>query len=250
MSNLKTINRIFKYSTAVLSAALFFLSYFPAAASNTDEIIIVEKIEQNSNEISIAGGPELSSVETEFYTLAEKLTGSVTFDIESAERDSTETSVKRARIMVKDTQNVRVETNLPNGMEMIITSVKDDGWIFFPKTNMIMELKRNLKHGSKITDGNFINRFLTDRQSHIINKTSLAQGDYCFEIARKDGNKVVSYFFSKENIPQKITVIEKNKDSEEILIKNTIFGPIDDSYFIRPKNAFKMPVNEFPDFDY
>ncbi len=250
---IKIKNNLF-LSVLILSASFSFYSFFQPCAvcaqAADDDKIIVEKNESAEIELIKPSEEVLSTLETEFNYLTEKLSKNITFEIESASGATDETAIKRARIMVKDTQTVRIETALPNGMEMIITSAANDGWIYFPKTNTIMELKQNAKNKAAEVSGDFISGFLADRTAHIINKTSMPGGDFCYEIARKDGQKVVSYYFSKEEVPQKITIIEKNKASEEILIKKAEFGTMDDSIFSRPKNAFKMPVNEFPDFDY
>ncbi len=236
----------------VIILSTFFSFFHPCARANAadGDKIVVEKSESVEIELIKAPGESLSTLETEFNNLTDKLSRNITFEIENASWATDETIIKRARIMVKDTQTVRIETSLPNGMEMIITSADNDGWIYFPKTNMIMELKQNARNKAAEISGEFIIGFLADRAAHIINKTLMPGGDFCYEIARKDGQKVVTYHFSKEEMPQKITIIEKNKASEEILIKKAEFGAMDDSLFIRPKNAFKMPINEFPDFDY
>jgi outer membrane lipoprotein-sorting protein len=244
------INKNLFLRVIILSAFFSFLPPCVHANASDGDKIIVEKSE--SSEVGLITAPDeiLSAIETEFNNLTDKLSRNITFEIENASASTDETAVKRARIMVKDTQAVRIETSLPNGMEMIITSTGGDGWIYFPKTNTIMELNKNARSKAAEVGGDFLSGFSADRAGHIINKTLMPHGGFCYEIARKDGRKVVTYHFSKEDIPQKITIIEKNKNSEEILIKKADFGVIDDSLFIRPKNAFKMPFNEFPDFDY
>ncbi len=244
------INNILFLRVIIIPAFFFFLApCIHVKASNGDKII-VEKSQSVEVELIGESNEILSTAEIEFNNLTAKLCENITFEIESASGITGETAVKRAKIMVKDTQSVRIETWLPNGMEMIITSAGGDGWIYFPKTNMIMELNKNAKGKAAKVGGDFLSGFSADRAGHIINKTSMPNGGFYYEIARKDGQKVVTYHFSKEDMPQKITIIEKNKNSEEILIKKADFGAIDESLFVRPKNAFKMPVNEFPDFDY
>jgi outer membrane lipoprotein-sorting protein len=234
----------------IITAAGLMALLFCAGAAAEDEKIAVEKTGDAPNQAE--GMPQLamSTLEAEFDGLAGSFAQDVSFEIESVSSDTAETISRRAKIFVKDTATVRIETSLPGGIELIVTHAGGEGWIYFPKTNMIMELKNA---GSKLAEkagGDFLAGFAANRAGHVINKTECADGSRRYEIADKSARKVVSYDFSKDEIPQRITVVEKNRSSEEILIKKTAFGPVDESLFARPKNAFKMPVNEFPDFDY
>lgn len=233
-----------------VTAACFLASLFYAGAVSAEEKIPVEKNSDAQIQAEVMPQPALSTLEAEFDGLAGRFTSDVCFEIESVSADTAETISRRAKIFVKDTATVRIETSLPGGIELIVTHAGNEGWIYFPKTNMIMELKgADPKLGGK-AGGDFLAGLAADRAGHVINKTEGAGGSRRYEIADKSGRKVVSYEFSKDEIPQKITIVEKNRASEEILIKKTSFGPVDESLFARPKNAFKMPVNEFPDFDY
>ncbi|HBC75687.1 MAG: hypothetical protein A2008_11920 [Candidatus Wallbacteria bacterium GWC2_49_35] len=234
----------------VIVAACFLALLFCADAAAEEEKIPVEKIAEALNPSEETAQPALSTLEAEFDGLAGRFASDVCFEIESVSYDTAETVSRRAKIFVKDTATVRIETSLPGGIELIVTQAGNEGWIYFPKTNMIMELKGAESKLVEKAGGDFLGGFAADRAGHVINKTEGAGGSRRFEIADKSGRKVVSYDFSKDEMPQKITIIEKNKASEEIMIKKTSFGPIDDSLFARPKNAFKMPINEFPDFDY
>ena len=221
---------------------------FQSSAAAEEKI----KIEKSSEEIALqpAGAAQPSTLEAEFEKLIGKFSKDVVFEIETASGDTGETISRSAKIMIKDTETVRIETSLSNGMQLIITSAAGDGWIYFPKTNMIMEIKPGGKKSSAAAAGaDFISDFLANRPEHVINKNA-AGNSTCYEIAEKKGGRVINYHFSKDELLEKIIINEKNKASEEIVIKKTSFGPIEESVFTRPKNAFKMPVNEFPDFDY
>ena len=234
----------------IITAACFMVLLFCAAAAAGEEKIPVEKILDAQNQAEGIPQPALSTLEAEFDGLAGRFAHDVIFEIESVSSDTAETISRRAKIFVKDTSTVRIETSLPGEIELIVTHNGNDGWIYFPKTNMIMELKNA---GSKLAEkagGDFLTGFAANRAGYVINKTEGADGSRRYEIAEKSGRKVVSYDFSKDELPQRITVVEKNRSREEILIKKTAFGPVDESLFARPKNAFKMPLNEFPDFDY
>ncbi|HOT76357.1 MAG TPA: hypothetical protein PK467_11250 [Candidatus Wallbacteria bacterium] len=239
--------KAFLFSMA-LSMIFTFAGVFQSPAAAEDKI----KIEKTSEEISLQpvnDSIQPSTLEAEFERIIGRFCRDVVFEIETAAGDTGETINRSAKIMVKDTENVRIETSLPNGMQLVITSAAGDGWIYFPKTNMIMEIKPDGKKSSDAAGADFISDFLANRKDHVINKNS-AGNSICYEIAEKNGGRVINYLFSKDELLEKIIINEKNKTSEEILIKKTSFGPIDESVFTRPKNAFKMPVNEFPDFDY
>ena len=211
------MNNIFKI-IRIIAAACFLTLFFCSGASAADEKIPVEKTADAQNPAEGMPKPALSTLEAEFDGLTGRFTRDVSFEIESASTDTAETISRRAKIFVKDTATVRIETSLPGGIELIVTHAGGEGWIYFPKTNMIMELKNA---GSKLAEkagGDFLTGFAANRAGHVINKTECADGSRRFEIADKSGRKVVSYDFSRDELPQRITVVEKNRSSEEIII--------------------------------
>jgi len=211
----------------------------------SQEIIIIE--EKASAETSLVGGSAPSSAEIEFGNAIMPLTGDVVYDIEASSAETSETSSRHAKLYVKDEENVRIETSAPNAMPIIIVSSKSQGWIYFPKTNTIMELSGNKKNqGSKLYD--FISSVSKNRDRYYFNKT--ISGNYVdYEILEKSGEKKVSYRFGGPKLLEKITIIEKDRATREVIIKNITSGKIDEKLFERPKDAINMPLNEFPNFD-
>lgn len=239
------MNRSLKHAAA--AAAFFVIVLCSRASAGDDGKIIVER---TGPAVSNEAVPQsLSTLEAEFAALTDRLSAGVTFDVESRRNDTSESSSRKAKVFVKDTTSVRVETSLPGGIELSITKAGNEGWIYFPKTNMIMELKNGGGMAEK-AGADFIAGFTANRGGHVINRTDAADSARRYEIAEKSGGRVVSYDFAADGVPVKITVVESDRSSREILITRISFGPVDDSLFARPKNAFKMPVNEFPDFDY
>jgi len=209
------------------------------SAGDTDVIVIKKKTAPAPLATYVPGQAEM-----EFTKLMKKLSCDVSYTIEETVLDSTEVSgesstPKSAKVFVKDSESVRLEFNDANGNPAVSVYSGGNLWVYFPKTNMIMDLP---KEGSRVTQGphNFIDKFLARPQDYLVGRTREG-GASNFEVLEKSGgDRVADYRFGSGDSLERIAIYDRDSGTREVKVSSFKFGQNDPALFERPQNAVKM----------
>ncbi len=231
------------FLTLIFSVGLIH-PYYSQAADGTDVITIERRSDKNKPSLKT-----LSSDEVMLRELIKKFSENISYEVENSLLETSETQVRRARIFVRDTSNIRVESSTGDGMEIISVYSGGAAWIYFPKTNIIIDIPgKEKKAGDVNPQYDFIGGYIENPSDYIILKKT--EGSLTtYEISGPPGNTRASYRFTAEGLPERITFVEEGLGTREIRIKNVAIGPIDEKLLKRPENAIKMPLNEIPDIE-
>ena len=236
-------------TTAALFPALIFTAFFvhplfSNAASDTDVIVIERRADKNGPSLK-----NLSSDEVLLRGLIKKFSGNISYEAENSIHETSETLIRRARLFVRDPSNIRMESSTGDGTEIVSVYSENKAWIYFPKTNIIIDIPgKGKKDGGVNSQYDFIGGYIENPSDYIVFKSSESPL-LNYEISGPPGNTKASYRFTAEGLPESITFVEEGAGTREIKIKNVIIGPIDEKLLKRPVNAIKMPVNEIPDIE-
>lgn len=229
---------------ALIFAAVFVHPLFSSAADDTAVIVIERKADKNRPALK-----NLSSDEVLLRELIKKFSENISYEVENSLHETSETSVRRARIFVRDPSNIRVESSSGDGMEIVSVYSGNNAWIYFPKTNIIIDIPGKGKKDAGVNSQyDFIGGYIENPADYIVLK-NIEDGLLNYEISGPPGNTKASYRFTAEGLPESITFVEDGLGTREIKIKNVSPGPIDEKLFKRPVNAIKMPINEIPDIE-
>jgi len=228
----------------LLFTACLVFPYCSHAAGDTDVIVIERRADKNRPSLKT-----LSSDEVTLRELIKKFSENISYDLENIFDQASSTGVRRARIFVRDASNIRLESSTADGTEIVSVHSGGAAWIYFPKTNIIIDIPgREKKAGSVNSQYDFISGYIENPSDYIVFKNN--EGFFpSYDITGPPGNTKASYRFTADGLPDRITIVEDGSGTREIRITNPKTGPIDEKLFKRPENAVKMPLNEIPDIE-
>ncbi len=231
------------FPVLLFTACLIFPS-LSQAAGDTDVIVIERRTDKNGPALKT-----LSSDEVLLRELIKKFSENICYETENTLNQASSTTIRRARLFVRDASNIRLESSTGDGTEIVSVYSGGGAWIYFPKTNIIIDIPGKAKKSAGVNlQYDFIGGYIANPSDYIVLKNS--EGAFLtYEISGPPGNTKASYRFTAEGLPDRITIIEDGLGTREIKIKNVITGPIEEKLFKRPENAVKMPLNEIPDIE-
>lgn len=238
-----------KFSYCVLFLRLLLIAQlsFPClvnAASDKEVIEIERRADKVKPSLRV-----LSSDEVMLRELIKKFSSNISYEIENILQETSETTTRRAKISVRDASNIRIESSTGDGAEIISVYSGNGAWIYFPKTNILLDVPgKGKKDGNVDSQYDFIGGYIKNSDDYIVLK--ITDGAFStYEITGPPGNTKATYRFGADGLPDRITFIEEGLGTREIRISNAVIGPVDEKLFKKPDNAIKMPLNEIPDIE-